>query len=86
MTKLTLSVTEEDVRKAKELAARDGVSVSSMFRRMVRARAQDRQRRPKYRVPISPAVKALSGIIKLPEGMSDEDAIAEAIMEHHGLK
>jgi hypothetical protein len=39
----------------------------------------------KSRIPITPTVRRLSGIIKLPEGKTDREIITEALLEKYGL-
>jgi len=82
MTKLTLSVTEETRDRAKELAAREGTSVSSMFSRFVQA--MDQTQPSRNDIPIGPLTRRLSGLLKLPEGRTWEEVLDEAIMERHG--
>jgi hypothetical protein len=79
--KLTLSIDEEVIEQAKELAARENTSVSGMFTRMIRGMA----RRTKNEIPISPAVRKLIGIAKLPKGKTYEDILTEALMEKYGI-
>ena len=82
MKKLTLSMDEETIRQAKELAAEQGTSVSAMFSRLVRAMA----RKPGEKIEIGPKTRSLAGIISLPEGKSARELLTEAVMDKYGVE
>jgi len=82
MKKLTLSMDEETIKQAKKLAAQQGTSVSAMFSRLVQAMAH----KPGQDIEIGPKTRSLSGIISLPEGKTDREALTEALMDKHGVK
>jgi hypothetical protein len=79
--KLTLSVDEATIREARRLAKREGTSISSMFSRLVHAMAGLKRARDE----VSPTVRRLSGMITLPRGKSDRQALEEALQERYGL-
>jgi predicted nucleic acid-binding protein len=81
-TKLTLSAEKDVVEAAKRLAAENNTSVSAMFSRIIRGMAA----RKHEDVPLTPAVRSISGIVKLPKGKSYDDLLTEALMEKHGIR
>ncbi|MBW8014550.1 MAG: ribbon-helix-helix protein, CopG family [Planctomycetes bacterium] len=81
MGKLTISMDDDIIRAAKQLAAADNVSVSAMFRRYVLCRLKPQ----KPKIKIGPLTKKATGIIKLDESKSDKELIAEALMEKYSL-
>lgn len=76
MTKLTLSVDEAVVEKAKQIAEANQTSVSAMFSQFVRSMAAQQNAPPPK---LGPITRKLSGVIKLPPGKSDKELIAEAL-------
>ena len=82
MTKLTLSVEKEVAEKAKEIAAANGTSVSSMFSRFVQSMAGARKRPRK----VGPLTRKASGLVKLPPDKDYKELLTEALMERYGLK
>lgn len=81
MTKLTLSMTEEDVETAKRLAKERGTSVSAMVTSYVRGVAAARRKPFK----VGPITRKATGLVRLPSDKSDRDLITEALMEKYGL-
>ena len=81
MGKLTISMDDEIIAAAKQLAAADSVSVSAMFRRYVLCRLKPQ----KSKIKIGPLTKKATGIIKLDDSKSDKELIAEALMEKYSL-
>lgn len=79
--KLTLSMDEDLIDKAKELAAQENTSVSAMFARIVRGMTDNKTRGP---TSINPAIRKISGIARLPNGKTFEDLRAEALLERYG--
>jgi hypothetical protein len=80
MTKLTLSVEESVVEKAKRIANANNTSVSAMFSQFVESASAERSHRPK----IGPLTQKLSGIIKLPRGKGYKELLAESLAEKYG--
>lgn len=74
--KLTLSADEATVQDAKELARERHTSVSAMFARLVGASRRGRQ---EVSVPLGPLTQRALGLVRLPEGASDGDLMAEAL-------
>jgi hypothetical protein len=80
MTKLTLSVDEATVEKAKQIAEANRTSVSAMFSQFVQSMA-DPDARPSK---IGPLTRKLSGVIKVPAGKGYKELLAEALREKYG--
>jgi hypothetical protein len=80
MTKLTLSVDEIVVEKAKRVAKANKTSVSAMFSQFVESVATPPTRRAK----IGPLTRKLSGVITLPSGKDYKRLLAKALMDKHG--
>jgi hypothetical protein len=81
MTKLTLSVEESVVKKAKRVAAANNTSVSAMFSRFVESAAIGQRSRSK----IGPLTQKLSGVVQLPQGKDYKEILAESLAEKHGV-
>jgi hypothetical protein len=81
MTKLTLSVEEDVVEKAKHIAAANKTSVSAMFSQFVHSMADSRGRGPK----IGPLTRKLTGVAKLPPGKDYKEVLADALAEKYGV-
>ena len=80
-TKLTLSVDPVLVSVAKRLAAERGTSLSAMFSRLLRAiehASADPRSAP------APLTASVSGLVELPAGLTDEELLAEALVERFG--
>ena len=89
LTKLTLSVDNDVVLMARELSKKEGVSISNIFSRYIRARQYPK--RKKTEETLSPLVREAVEIgriagLKLPPDFDEQDAVAEALMEKYGLK
>ena len=82
MTKLTLSVDETTVEKAKEIARANGTSVSAMFSRFVQSMDADRRLKDDW---IGPITRKLSGIVKLPPGKDYKELLSDALAEKYGI-
>jgi hypothetical protein len=80
MTKLTLSVEEDVVEKAKRIARANGTSVSSMFSNFVLSMAA--ARKPSFE--IGPITRRAMGIAKLPPGKDYKELLAEALEAKYG--
>lgn len=81
MTKLTLSVEEAVVEKAKQIAKANDTSVSAMFTQFVLSMAAGESRPLK----IGPLTRKLIGILKVPADKSYKDLLTEALMDKYGL-
>ena len=81
MPKLTLSIDEEVIDQAKEIAEQRGTSVSAMFTQFVKAVAK----RPSPRNRRSgPLTRKAIGMVKLPKNKTDRALIEEALTERYG--
>jgi hypothetical protein len=78
-TKLTLSADKDLVARAKKLAKRQGTSLSSMFARFLRTVIEGR---PDDERP-GPITRKASGLVKLPENLSDRELLGEALAERY---
>ena len=74
-TKLTLSADKELIEEAKELAEKEGTSLSSMFSRFLRAVLMGRR---KQELP-GPLTRKATGLVKLPANKSDRALLEEAL-------
>jgi len=83
MMKLTLSMDEEVVATAKRMARRHRQSVSAMFSNVVKAMAAQEEQAATELPPDSITAR-LTGIVRLPEGKSDRELIAEVLAERYG--
>lgn len=81
MTKLTLSVDEAIVDQAKQIAKKNGTSVSAMFSRFIQTMAAGRRTgiRP------GPIAQEASGLIQLPPDKDYKELLTEALMEKYGF-
>lgn len=79
MTKLTLSADKALVERAKKAAKRQGTSLSSMFARFLEAvlRRQEKVERP------GPITRKATGLVKLPEDLSDRELLDQALAEKY---
>ncbi len=82
MKKLTLSATPEVIRQARELARRNGTSVSSMFERFIRALAV----REETKRPLGPITRNATGLIAMPADESERAVLEDALLEKQGLR
>ena len=85
MTKLTLSVGEDVVATAKRIARRHKQSVSAMFSHVVKAMAAQEERQG-VEIPPDSVVARLTGSIKLPPGVTADDARYAALSEKYGIE
>ena len=81
MTKLTLSIDETVVEKAKQIADANNTSVSAMFSRFVQSMAAP----PSHGARIGPLTRKLSGIVKVPANKDYKELRAEALMDKYGM-
>lgn len=82
MTKLTLSVHEDVLEKAKRLAKRHGTSVSAMFSQFIRAMAGPGQEAR----PIGPVTREASGLAALPKGKTYRRVLEDALLDKYKLR
>ena len=80
MTKLTLSMEEDVVAKAKKIAKDNGTSVSAMVRQFVVSLSSG----PGAHIKIGPLTRKATGLAKMPAGKDYKELIKEAIWERHG--
>ena len=82
MTKLTLSMEEAVVEKAKSHAAANGMSVSAMFTQFVKSLDAGKNRP----LRIGPLTRKLTGILQLPPGKDYRDVLTDALEEKYGIR
>lgn len=75
MPKLTLSMDKAAIAKAKHIAKRRGISVSTMFHQFIAALGT----RDCMRRPIAPITRRLRGLAKASPAKSDRELLEEAI-------
>jgi hypothetical protein len=81
MNKLTLSIEEPVVEKAKQIAETNQTSVSAMFSQFVQSMAAADARPAK----IGPLTRKLTGFIKLPPRKDYKDLVTDALMEKYKI-
>jgi hypothetical protein len=81
MNKLTLSIEEPVVEKAKQIALSNQTSVSAMFSQFVESMAAQNVRPAK----IGPLTRKLTGLIKLRSDKDYKDLVADALMEKYKI-
>ncbi len=84
MKKLTLSVDDETIKLAKQIAKRNGTSVSAMFGRLIRGLGE-KNKATDIIVPPGSITARARGMISLPEGKSARDVLTEALMDKYGI-
>ena len=81
-TKLTLSMDESIIERAKQAARARNTSVSAMLAGLVRGLdALDHSRGPDF---IGPVTRAATGLVELGPGSSDAKLLGEALWERYG--
>ena len=80
VTKLTLSVEEDVVEKAKQIAEANKTSVSAMFSQFIRSIANSRARK----LEIGPLTRKATAIAKLPPGKDYKEVLTDALIEKYG--
>lgn len=80
MTKLTLSVEEAVVAKAKKIARTNKTSVSAVFSQFILSADARRTRGGR----IGPLTRKLTGIVKLPRNKDYKDLLTDALMDKYG--
>ena len=81
-TKLTLSADKNLVEEAKNLADREGTSLSSMFSRFLQAVLNERRKDEKP----GPITRKATGLVKLPAKKTDRELLETALSGKHGLR
>jgi Family of unknown function (DUF6364) len=81
MIKLTLSMEEDVVDKAKQIAEANKTSVSAMFSQFVQSMVVHGMRPTK----IGPLTRKLSGMVKLPPGKDYKDLITDNITDKYRI-
>jgi predicted CopG family antitoxin len=79
MGKLTLSIDDRIIDKAKKLAASQGTSVSDLFRQYIESRTKGEKRK----VVIGPLIKKLTGIIPSASDEEYRDTIAAELAKKY---
>ena len=82
MTKLTLNVPDKDIVLARKRAKKRGTSISTMFSEWLHSETPENAKRNK----IGPLTRSISGIISLPDGFDEKEAMSEILSEKYGLK
>ena len=80
--KLTLSMDEALIERAKQVAMARNTSVSAMFARFVSG--LDAIDHPKGQDSIAPVTRAATGLVELPAGASDGQLVEDALWERYG--
>ncbi|MFN9373919.1 MAG: hypothetical protein ACK6D3_18705 [Planctomycetaceae bacterium] len=81
MKTLTLTVDESVFEEAQRLAAQQSTTVSAIFSRMVWLLSADNRQTQES----GPLTKQATGLICLPERVSEHDVLADALVEQEGL-
>ncbi|NLX07352.1 MAG: hypothetical protein GXY33_19610 [Phycisphaerae bacterium] len=79
MPKLTLSMDNETIALARELAAASGVSVSNMVARMIHAM----KRPPLGKIRIGPIARRASGLIRMAPDEDERETLADALIDKY---
>jgi len=82
MPKLTLNADSKTVSLAKKLAQVNQTSVSDMFCRFINGLAVNKQ----TDIKIGPLTRKMTGIIKLPEGKSEQDILTDSLLDKYGVE
>ena len=80
-TKLTLSVDRALIERAKEFARKEGTSLSSIVSRFLESLVADE-------IPTArpgPLTKAATGLVNLPDDISDKDLVEDALVDKYGV-
>lgn len=81
-TKLTLNLDARTIKKAKKLAVTNRTSLSKMVEVYFHMLTKNKDRQN----DISPAIKELSGIIKLPRGFDEKKEYRKYILKKYSAK
>ena len=80
--KLTLSMDEAVIERAKKAAKARNTSVSAMLARYVTG--LDKLDNPRGGESIGPVTRAATGLVELPAGVSDSRLLEDALWERYG--
>ena len=80
--RITLSMSEDIVRRAKRLAKKRQTTVSALFSEWVASLDED----PMDRRALGPLTKRARGIAKMPEGASTRELIEESLLRKYKIK
>jgi hypothetical protein len=87
LTKLTLSVDEQVIAWARELARSEQSSISSMFSRYVQGLRSGDQNLPAKLGPLTREALAIGHDVRqhLPRGAGDKELLVQALAEKYGV-
>ncbi|MCH7400933.1 DUF6364 family protein [Belliella kenyensis] len=77
-TKLTLTIDKSVIEKAKAFAKEHGKSLSQIIENYLKSLPTDREKQE-----ITPNVKKLTGVIKLPKNFDYKKELSDALTEKH---
>ena len=83
-TKLTLSIEEQVIERAKEYAKKQGRSLSNIVEEYLKSIAK--QKKSKILNNLDPLVEELCGSVKIPDNKSYDEILEEAIMEKYSKR
>jgi len=81
-SKLTLNIDENTIISAKEYAKKSGTSISKLVENYLNSLTSKRKNK-KDEIEITPLVKSLSGVIRLPQDFDYKKEIAEIFTEKY---
>ncbi|MCB9032874.1 MAG: hypothetical protein H6553_03475 [Chitinophagales bacterium] len=77
--KLTLSLNESVIDKAKSYAKSNNISLSKLIESYLNALTKSTNKKEE----ITPLIKSLSGVIELPSDFNEKEIYAEHLLEKH---
>ncbi len=80
LAKVTLSADKDLIKKGKQLAEKEGTSLSSMFSRFLTAVLARRGKRR----PAGPLTRKATGLAKLPASTTDRELLEDALSDKYG--
>ncbi len=80
--KLTFTADERLIEEAKRLARARNTSVSAMFSKFLESLSEIRRQEPQN---LGPITKRASGIVKMPDGKTDEQLLEDALAQKYGV-
>ena len=83
-TKLTLSIEEQVIERAKEYAKKQGRSLSNIVEEYLKSIAK--QKKSKVINKLDPLVEELCGSVKIPENKSYDEILEESIIEKYSKR
>lgn len=84
MKKLTLSADEQIIDAAKRYAKKHGTSVSALFSRFVLSVTAEAPHE-RHKLPRKSLTRKATGLISLPEGVSADSLLEEALAEKYEI-